>query len=162
MDAAASSRLSRVDAGDDPTGLSVQDIDGDGISDLLVSNRSGDLLILLGNGDGTFKPYQRVDSGLSLAVGDLNGDGKLDFVFSNQAQDRLSVQYQGSTPYFVQGRSDGILAPGPVLMADMSGDGISDLIVANTGGNDVLVYVGLGDGRFAAPGVSSRACLPAV
>ena len=33
-------------------------------------------------------------------------------------------------------------------MADLNGDGIPDLIVANSGGNDVLVYPGLGDGQF--------------
>jgi len=143
--------LPRVDAGNDPTGLSVRDVNCDGISDLLVSNSSGDLLIMLGNGDGTFRPYQRAEDNVGLAVGDLNGDGKLAFVFSNKALDALSVQYQGSTPYFVQGRSDGILAPGPVVLCDLTGNGKNDLIVANAGANDVLVFLGLGNGRFAAP-----------
>ncbi len=143
--------MPRVDAGNDPTGLAVHDVNGDGIPDLLVGNRFGDLLILLGNGDGTFRPYVRADPTVSLAVGDLNGDGKLAFVFSQSAQDALSVSYQGSNAFFVQGRSEGILAPGPVLLADLNGDGVPDLIVANTGANDVLVYLGQGHGRFSAP-----------
>ncbi len=38
-----------------------------------------------------------------------------------------------------------------MVIADLNGDGISDLIVANTGGNDVFVYLGLGHGQFAPP-----------
>ena len=33
----------------------------------------------------------------------------------------------------------------------MNGDGIPDLIVANSGGNNVLVYPGLGNGQFGPP-----------
>ena len=42
----------------------------------------------------------------------------------------------------------GLLAPGAVALADLNGDGIPDLIVANSGGNNVLVYPGLGNGQF--------------
>src|SRR5262249_25536326 len=51
---------------------------------------------------------------------------------------------------FVQGRTDGLLAPGAVKVADLNGDRIPDLIVANSGGNDVRVYLGLGNGQFAS------------
>ena len=48
----------------------------------------------------------------------------------------------------VADRSSGLLAPGAVVLADLNGDGIPDLIVANSGGNNVLVYPGLGNGQF--------------
>ena len=41
-----------------------------------------------------------------------------------------------------------MLAPGAVAVADLNGDGNPDLIVANSGGNNVLVYPGLGNGQF--------------
>ena len=44
-----------------------------------------------------------------------------------------------------------MLAPGAVLLKDLNGDGIPDLIVANSGGNNVLVYPGLGNGQFGPP-----------
>src|SRR5206468_1872933 len=79
----------------------------------------------------------------------LTGTGQTDFVLSNNSQDLLSVQFSGATGGFLQGRSDGLRAPGPVSIADMNADGIPDLVVANTGANDVLVYLGLGHGKFA-------------
>jgi len=137
-----------VAAGDRPTGLSARDINGDGKLDLLVGNEFGDLLILLGNGDGTFQSFTRVDQSVALAVADLNGDGQDDFVFANPALDHVSVEYGQSQAQVFQSRQDGLLAPGAVTTADMNADGIPDLVVANSGGNEVLVYLGLGNGQF--------------
>src|SRR5262249_38068602 len=38
--------------------------------------------------------------------------------------------------------------PGAVSTADLNGDHIHDLLVANSGSNDVLVYLGTGGGAF--------------
>ena len=52
-------------------------------------------------------------------------------------------------------RSSGILVPGAVKLADLNGDGIPDLVVANSGSNNVLVYPG--PGRWPVrPGVQRR------
>ena len=64
---------------------------------------------------------------------------------------RFNLEVDGTTPGFNQDRSDGITAPGAAAMADLNGDGIDDLIVANSGGNDILVYLGLGNNEFAPP-----------
>jgi hypothetical protein len=41
-----------------------------------------------------------------------------------------------------------LLDPAAVKLADLNGDGIPDLIVANSGSNNVLIYPGLGNGQF--------------
>jgi hypothetical protein len=139
---------STVSAGNLPTGLAVADIDGDGKLDLLVGNDYGDLLMLLGIGDGTFRSYQRAGRNVALAVADLTGKGQDDFIFADQALDQVSVSYGGAPPAVFQDRHNGLLAPTAVKLADLNGDGIPDLIVANGGGNSILVYPGLPGGGF--------------
>jgi hypothetical protein len=133
-----------IDAGNQPTGLAVADLAGDGKLDLLVGNAQGDVLVLQGNGDGTFRPYQRLDNHVALAVLPGSGGTTTQFVFADQALDSVTV----SGALFQQGRSNGVLSPNAVKLADLDGDGIADLIVANGGGNDVLVYRGLGNSQF--------------
>jgi hypothetical protein len=73
----------------------VADVNGDGKPDLVVANcgagnnthcvgASGNVGVLLGNGDGTFQPVVNYALGgygsTSVAVADLRGDGKLDLV----------------------------------------------------------------------------------
>ena len=45
-----------INVGFEPNGLTVADLTGDGNADLLVSNPLGDVQVLLGNGNGSFKP----------------------------------------------------------------------------------------------------------
>ena len=140
----------------DAAGLTSTDYDGDGLTDLIVGGRFGDVLTLLGNGNGTFKQFQPRKAAIALAVSDLNGDGQDDFVFANSGLERVSVEYGGRDldfvgPKVVRDRSDGLLTPGAVQLADLNGDGIKDMVVANSGGNSVLVYLGIGNGQFGAP-----------
>ena len=148
-------------AGVDPTGLTVADLLGNGKLDLLVGNAYGDVLILVGNGDGTFRPFEPVKAAIALAVADLTGNGVPDFVFADQSLNQVSVVYgtagpNANSPAVIGNQTTGVLAPGAVLLADFipNQDGkylIPDLIVANSGGNNVLVYPGLGNGQFGPP-----------
>jgi hypothetical protein len=139
-------------AGTEPSGMTVADVNGDGLLDLLIGNTAGDVLILEGNANGTFQPFEPVKAAIALAVADLTGNGVPDFVFADQSLDRVTVEYgttkQSASTQVIASQSSGLLAPGAVKLADLNGDGIPDLIVANSGGNDVLVYPGLGNGQF--------------
>jgi hypothetical protein len=62
--------------------------------DLVTSNVSGSVSVLLGRGDGTFdgKTDHAVDSSWPwLAVADLNRDGKADLVTANNNGNSVSV-----------------------------------------------------------------------
>ncbi len=64
------------------------DIDGDGHLDLIATDARSQLSILLGKGDGTFKPriaYAAGEAPSGVAVADFNKDGKLDALVANTA-----------------------------------------------------------------------------
>jgi hypothetical protein len=131
-------QVGSVSAGNDPTGLAVADVNGNGEPDLLVGNGFGDVLVLLGSPrcDGTFTQPVRVDHSMGLAVG--GGPGGDVAILSDHARDRLAVQSTGSGAGVFQSSANGVLAPGAVRFVAVGGTRY--VVVANGGGNDVLVY----------------------
>ncbi len=138
-------------------------MNGDGKPDLLVANlvgldpsdpsySSGGVGVLLGNGDGTFKPAMTYDSGgsypWSVATGDVNGDGKADLVLGNG----------NGTAGILLGKGDGTFqsalvfstgggVPASVVLADLNADGKLDLVFGNeygaaNGDGEVSVLMG--------------------
>jgi len=137
------------------------DFNGDGKLDLAVVGDyvgSGGIIILLGNGDGTFQagtPNFAITQGFNVvATGDFNGDGVPDIVAANYF-------YPGGATVLL-GNGDGtftaMAATLPtdtftrsIVVGDFNGDGKLDLAFGNNGAN--AVFLGNGDGTFnQAPG----------
>ena len=67
--------------------MATADLNGDGRLDLAIANLdSGNISVLLGNGDGTFRAAANYPAGLNseyVTVGDFNGDGIADLAVAN-------------------------------------------------------------------------------
>jgi Flp pilus assembly secretin CpaC len=134
----------------------------DNFADLLVTDPVGnDVIVLLGDGDGSFKkpaaPIPVGNQPSSIGVGTFNtnnGDSNVGFVVTNFKDSTLSV---------FDGRGDGTFSPvtgspfklpatatGPVAItvADFNGDGIPDLAIVNQTTKNVTILKGNGNGTF--------------
>jgi hypothetical protein len=157
----------------------VADVNSDGKPDLVVAsyywNQDSMIIVLLGNGDGTFQPARSYASGgagaQSVFVADLNGDGKLDVVVANcvktgeDCHEPPSGTATGNVGVLL-GNGDGTFHPAvnydsgasiafSVVAAEVNGDGKLDLIVGNScvsaencGSGAIGVLLGNGDGTF--------------
>ncbi len=90
------------------TSVAVGDFNGDGILDLAVtsefSNGSGELAVLLGNGNGTFTPVPTLfltgSVPNSIVEGDFNGDGIPDLAVANEESSSVTVLLGDGTGNF--------------------------------------------------------------
>ena len=135
-------------------GIAVADFNHDGKMDVVVgrSNASviGDVAVFLGNGDGTFRNSANFTDGPSFATGDFNHDGIMDFI----AVPDLFLGNGDGTFRQVKGVFNrNVFLPNSGLphVADMNGDGIPDVVIAD---RDLLtVFINNGDGTFEQPAI---------
>jgi hypothetical protein len=119
---------------------------------------SGQLVILLGNGDGTFQPARKLPAAnpIELAAGDFNEDGNEDL-----AVIEANGTGNGSLAIFLGDGKGGFklsaihrigVVSGFVAVADFNGDGHLDAAVSDQGdGNtpgDMIVFFGDGHGKL--------------
>ena len=143
-------------------GVRVLDADGDGRPDLFVATATGTTGYFPMSFDGGwdqrgFRPYRQVPAGglaaPDTALLDLDGDGLTDLLRSG---DRLRAWFNDRDPRTAWSRdtaaASGTDLPGlsdPRLrIADMTGDGLADLVVLRSG--NLSYRPSLGNGRWGA------------
>jgi len=122
------------------------DVNGDLKLDIIVVNTfSDDVSVLLGNGDGTFQPQQRIALGdvnpRAVKVIDVDGDGKLDILTANDMGSVSLLLGNGDGTFlapqaFVTGGLTRSLA-----VADLNGDGKPDVVTVDNLRNQLSVLL---------------------
>ncbi len=149
--------------------LAVGDFNEDGIQDLVATNAfANNVSVLLGKGDGTFKPYvsypvttsttgNQGQAPWNVVVGDLDGDGNLDLAVASDNAGSITVLLGNGdgtfqTPTYIP---TGAQQVGSVAIADFDGDGKLDLATTSAGDNAVYVLLNTTSRRngfsFGAP-----------
>jgi hypothetical protein len=97
---------------------------------------------------GPRPPHEISKFRMGLAEADILVDGQhaSEFAVSIPSRNVVLVKVGLEGPLTILSAADGINNPGQVVLKDVNGDGQPDLLVANTGGNNVLVFPGLPDG----------------
>jgi serine/threonine protein kinase len=139
--------------GRQPYTVAVGDFNGDGIPDLVVSNiKSNTVSVLLGKGDGTFRPAIEYATGKgphAVVVADFDGDGRLDIAVSNSEDNTVGVLLGNGDGSFRSAGSHATAAdPNGLAVGDFNGDGKADLVVTCNGADTVSILLGNGDGSF--------------
>ena len=132
------------------------DLDGDGDLDVAISNDKDAKLVYLNDGTGHFRPASTFGEPdwptRNATIADLNADGRPDIVVANRTGDRPGAsyicfnkgrgQFDGACERFATESATTITA------ADVTGDGLVDLIVPHRDGGQSHIYVNGGKGTF--------------
>ncbi len=152
-------------AGDGPSGVVTTDGNGDGIRDVLVSNRNSNnvsMLVAQPNPNPNpntpappaFGPPVHFPAGATpsdIAIGQFDGMGIADIVVPNETEGTVSVLLAtaagGYAPPVAYKVGSG---PTAVATGDANNDGKTDIVTANSSSNGVSVLQGNGNGTFGA------------
>jgi hypothetical protein len=138
-----------------PEAVIAGDFNHDGKADIAVAEATlNQVLVLLGNGDGTFSgsgsSYNVGAGPRAVARADLNGDGRDDLIVANTDGSTINVFIQSNSNALpLTGASYNVGAgPYDIAIGDTDNDTHLDLVTANATDNTLSVLLGAGDGTF--------------
>ncbi|CAF4130663.1 unnamed protein product, partial [Rotaria magnacalcarata] len=154
-------------AGSGPNCVAVVDVSGDGNVDIIVANYGANNVgVLINTGNGTFIAQVTYTTGgssnpASVAAADVNEDGKIDIIVANYWGNTVGVLLNTGSGIFaaqVTYSTGGSSAPSFVAATDVNADGKADIIVTNSGLNNVGVLLNVGGITFTSQVVHSTGC----
>ena len=134
-----------------PTSVLAIDVEKDGDPDIAVTSElSGELSVLLSDGDGAFRASASYGVGVApsgAAREDLNGDGFLDLAVTDSGSGTITVLLNRRDGSFEETARLEVTGVGSsVAAADLDGDGDVDLATGS-----LLIFLNQGSGTFAQP-----------
>ncbi len=151
-----------------PRNIELADVNGDGLLDMVTANAGDDSVSLrFGHGDGSFDARRDLSMGtgpLAVHVADADGDGLPDIITADCGFEQTGT----GAEQCALGRSDTVTlrygdgvggfsapvaytmgpAPSDVLVTDLDGDAIADLVAVTTTTRQIVWRRGLGHGAF--------------
>jgi len=146
-----------------PGPVAAADVNGDGLTDIIVGNQSSkNVSVLLNTGKGSFAAARNSSTGKSfgpITAADIDGDGKVDLLFPSDGACMMWGRGDGTFPSPTTAASTTDVRA--TTAADLNGDGKLDIIVAcgnlYEGGaydlqySGVLVYLNNSGRTFFSP-----------
>lgn len=145
-----------------PDKITVADLNNDTISDIVLTESGrgkGTIGVFHGLTNGTFQILKIYSTGFnsdlsSIGFCDLNNDSLMDMVVSLSTNGSIGIMLQHKTePFSTQTNfSTGINSrPVSVTVGDFNNDDYLDIVVVNSGTNNIGILFGNGNGYFSVP-----------
>jgi hypothetical protein len=145
--------------GSQPHFIAVAEFNNDSRLDVVIANPSTDnLVVFLGYTSESFLSAPAYSTGFSsqptsISVADFDNDTRLDIVVANNGTENVMVLFGSGYGTFVSQTTystDYSSHPCWVAVGDFNNDSRLDIAVANSGSNNVGVFLGNGTGTFSS------------
>ena len=144
-----------------PYSVTTADVNGDNKTDIIVANsfvQANTVGVFLNRGNGTFTNQKTYGTGshsspYSVVTADVDGDNKLDIVVANHDTNNVGVLLNTGNGTFTNQTTyptTSDMAPRSVITADINGDNKLDIIVPNSGWDNIGVYLNTANGMFVS------------